>query len=695
MHVVLLNDTRADPNPGCQATVSVLSRQLAVALDARIHTRPRGEGYSAFAPLAGEAGAAHDVRAWSAAVDQLARDPSLVRGLCAADLVVANLEGTFHHHTVGALALGGTLALAHRLGRPVWALNGTVEAIDRWLLDAALGPAARVSVREPWSARWLAARGLHATLAADAAFLAAPFLARADATSAPARALYTPGVLAGLHSSRAEAVSALLEDLRAIADAGRLPVLAWFEDREAPLATAVAAHGWATMDLRRTPWTTIGQCLRSFDLVISGRYHLLVFAAMAGRPFLARPSNTHKVEGLLEHLGCQGAMAGDAIALARHLANDLPAPVGALAIARCQALAQAAVPRPDGTPAPPIVEGLDWVPAVDLPEVLSTLREHACLPLATSIATVPWDAGTTAVARVAPVDEWRAQFGAAGLDLRVTGAAALEAPGTRPPSDLRLAPEFEADGIGRRVVTITSAPVRSAPRAATARDVVVCAIIGAGSDLTRVAQSLRAVPPGRRRAIVRADERAALWQDLRREIVLWCESFDADVVITDDPGAVDWRRPGCQGVLVLADRPAPAEPRTWQAAFAAAARQQGWRCHVVEAGGPALPASVDDEVTEALTSPIRVALFGASSLGREKAALVRAQTGLALVCAFDNDPSKWTTAFEGVPVRRPEAVAFAAVDLIVLSSMHVQAIAEQVIDAGFGHALLPDVPAFL
>ena len=57
-------------------------------------------------------GEQHLVEAWRAAVDGLAMDVGLADALTSADLLAVNLEGTFHHHSLGALALGGALALA-------------------------------------------------------------------------------------------------------------------------------------------------------------------------------------------------------------------------------------------------------------------------------------------------------------------------------------------------------------------------------------------------------------------------------------------------------------------------------------------------------------------------------------------------------------------------------------------------------
>ncbi|MEP7117877.1 MAG: polysaccharide pyruvyl transferase family protein, partial [Acidobacteriota bacterium] len=321
MQVLVLNDTRADSNPGCQATVSMLVHHLSVTLHAEVRTRPRGEGYDHFSPMVA-AGRAHSPADWYRAVTRLDGDSALAEAVGAADLVVANLEGTFHHHAVGALALGGAIAVAHRAGTPVWAVNGTVEGIDPWLLAAALMPAQHVAVREPRSARWLAARGIIATAAADAAFLAAALSAQRDAPGAATRSVfYTPGVVQSTTASRATAVADILTDLRTLADAGWEPTFVQFEDRESSLADAVREQGWLTTDGRAVPWPAFGAWLRHFALVVSGRYHVLIFAAMAGVPAIARRSNTHKIEGLLDLLARHGALARDAATLRDLLAG--------------------------------------------------------------------------------------------------------------------------------------------------------------------------------------------------------------------------------------------------------------------------------------------------------------------------------------------------------------------------------------
>ena len=77
--------------------------------------------------------------------------------------------------------------------------------------------------------------------------------------------------------------------------------------------------------------------------------------------------------------------------------------------------------------------------------------------------------------------------------------------------------------------------------------------------------------------------------------------------------------------------------------------------------------------------PIRVGLFGASSLGRQCLEQLRAHSGEATaVCFFDNDARKWTTSFEGVQVSEPTAAALNAVDVIWLSTAYADEVQAQI-----------------
>ena len=61
------------------------------------------------------------------------------------------------------------------------------------------------------------------------------------------------------------------------------------------MAAAVAARGWPVEHAHHVAWNYFGAYLRQFSLLVSGRYHLLIFAAMSGVPAIARPWNTYKI----------------------------------------------------------------------------------------------------------------------------------------------------------------------------------------------------------------------------------------------------------------------------------------------------------------------------------------------------------------------------------------------------------------
>lgn len=52
-------------------------------------------------------------------------------------------------------------------------------------------------------------------------------------------------------------------------------------------------------------WDAYITWLRGLNLYVTGRFHGVCAAALAGTPFVAFPSNSHKVEGLLTDMGCQ------------------------------------------------------------------------------------------------------------------------------------------------------------------------------------------------------------------------------------------------------------------------------------------------------------------------------------------------------------------------------------------------------
>lgn len=328
MRITLVNDTRIEVNPGCHATMAGLESLLHGTTGADLRRLPLGLGHDVFAGVVAS-GDGRSRKHWCEGVDKLADNPELAAAFGETELVVVNLEGTFHHHTVGALALGGVMALAHRRNVPVWAVNGTVQDIEPWLLQESIARATHLAVREPLSLRWLRERGLRASLSADCALLANIFAAPLSWQLPPRAALYTPGVL-----GREDQVSPLTwalvgAQLDTLTDRGFTPVYLQVDEAEDWLAREVRARGGHVVQSVNVPWPSFGHLLRGCDLVVSGRYHVLIFAAMAGIPSVALPSNTWKIEGLLAHLGTSQRIAETSDDLRWLLASDTlqaPAP---------------------------------------------------------------------------------------------------------------------------------------------------------------------------------------------------------------------------------------------------------------------------------------------------------------------------------------------------------------------------------
>jgi len=605
MTSLLLNDTRVDRNPGCQATVSALVRQLGHATRGGLATLGRGHGYAYFEDLVRH-GRTPSSEAWRAAVDALAADPSLRDAIERADLVVANLEGTFHHQSIGALALGGALAVAHRMGKRVWAVNGSVEAIEPWLLHEALGPAEYLAMREPRSVAWLARHGLTAVQSADAVFLAQNFYRTAPAPGAASRAvLYTPGVVAGLGGPAA--ADAVLAELETLSSLGWQPVFFQLEERETALAARVAQRGWPVAGVRDVAWHAFGDYLRRFGLVVSGRYHVLIFAAMAGVPAVARPSNTSKIEGLLDLLGQPLALAHDAAELRALLSTAMPAAIDRSVIRECQRLAQRNVP-PASRRSEAILVGLDWTAPAALATVLGDLYRHGPDAFETSVETAPATVQRDRYLPVRPGLMWRALFDAAGFTAtseprlpEEDAVAVAEWPARE--HWKRLNPFHDDFDSGRLCFSLQRRSGVDGVAACQAIGAMLGTRRGAGVPASRVAPDVHLVfliasyqefercrvlwsdlRPGAFSVRIRVAPDDDAWLQLAGGIEEWCASQGLRCARVHRAADLDWDTPAdTRRALVIASTPADPRARARSMTFIMAAHHRGWAVHSLAA----------------------------------------------------------------------------------------------------------------
>jgi hypothetical protein len=410
--------------------------------------------------------------------------------------------------------------------------------------------------------------------------------------------------------------------------------------------------------VRDIAWNAFGSYVRQFELVVSGRYHALIFSAMAGVPAIALRSNTFKIEGLLELLGGAILLARNANDLRDILtARSLPPVMDRAVIRRCQALAGENVPARTATrPSSPrvaVIEGLDWVGAADLAATLVSLRRDGPEAFHTTIDTQPTPVTVDSFLPVRPLRAWLELLGQAGF----VADAESDRHGGRSVLRLRKNPRVEPSrerldsllGIAPHSTLATSG--RSAVESSH-----VLFLVNDVADFERLRARTERRPSHSFSVVVISQARVA------SSVLAWCRGRAIRLHRARTVEDLDWSAfPG--GTTLEAPT----------CAFAVVARRRGWL-------------TIDPIHGD---GPIRVALFGASSCGRAAAARLRGAPDIQLQCFVDNSPETWQRSLDGLLVLSPDVLfALDVVDVIAVTSMHAAAIARQVSDAGCAHKLL-------
>ena len=320
MRSLIFNNTSGTSNPGCQGTSHLLKaglirsgvqissdcpigycdsfhRQLkppvpnltsAQRLITRLGLRPSSPPYDL-------------AKSWNDANASLA--PKFVPLWHEADSIILNGEGTIHHTGVGALTLMGFCKIAKELGKKVFILNCSIFDLEPFLLEALRDYVDGIAVREPLSFRYLAEYGIPAMQAADCLFLMEGGDERGGdwpkLESSKKHALYTPGVLAAFGRVSGEGVRRDVSQLR---QAGYEVFFHVVETEDERFAVEAVQAGARILPLGCLNWRQVPRFLRRMEMVVSGRYHINIFAALAGVPFLPLSTNTGKMAGVLELL---------------------------------------------------------------------------------------------------------------------------------------------------------------------------------------------------------------------------------------------------------------------------------------------------------------------------------------------------------------------------------------------------------
>ena len=320
MRGIFLNNTGGTSNPGCQGTSHLLKAGLlrsgvqissdcpigycdssyrrlkppvlnltsAQRLITRLGLRPSSPPYDL-------------AKSWNVANSSLASNVAPLWH--EVDTIILNGEGTIHHAGVGALTLLGFCKIAKDLGKKVFILNCSIFDLEPFLLETLRDCVDGIAVREPLSLRYLSDHGVPATQAADCLFLIESgdemVLDWPKLESSKKYALYTPGVLAAFGRVSGEGVRRDVSQLR---HAGFEVFFHVVETEDERFAVDAAQAGARILPLGCLNWRQVPSFLRRMEMVVSGRYHINIFAALAGVPFIPLSTNTGKMAGVLELL---------------------------------------------------------------------------------------------------------------------------------------------------------------------------------------------------------------------------------------------------------------------------------------------------------------------------------------------------------------------------------------------------------
>jgi polysaccharide pyruvyl transferase WcaK-like protein len=221
------------------------------------------------------------------------------------DLIVVNGEGTLHPQPQALRWIGAVTAIARKYNKPYWVVNSSIscrgdktEAIFRSFFDQAQ----YVAIREPVSHREIAQPVSSAISAADCAFLTVPS-SQDEALDIVRRAgVKGPfAVVTGSASVDRWPVDHQREVIGYLKSLG-LEVLYMHSDRRDTNNLRALNIELPTVSHKDASFQQMAAIQSLAQIVVGGRFHPTILSALVGTPFVAVPSNTHKMTGLMEML---------------------------------------------------------------------------------------------------------------------------------------------------------------------------------------------------------------------------------------------------------------------------------------------------------------------------------------------------------------------------------------------------------
>ena len=190
----------------------------------------------------------------------------------ACDAVVVNGEGTLHHRRGRDLLCA--LALAQEIGKPTYLVNTVIQDVVGF--DDVLHSLDDFTVRDQMSFDYLKGRGIASRIVLDS-------IIDADFDPKPDIDLSGMVVCSDWHQARDNDVGRMIWDFSK-------------SHKRTFFYPLLHAH-----ELFR--WQHVVANWEQAELILTGRQHGVYLAGLAGVPFVAFPSNTHKVEGLVKLCG--------------------------------------------------------------------------------------------------------------------------------------------------------------------------------------------------------------------------------------------------------------------------------------------------------------------------------------------------------------------------------------------------------
>lgn len=293
--IALFNVTDiVDSNPGCQATVKGLRKAISREF---IYQLPLGYGYHYF-----EGSKVIDrilKPSFSKVHARVSSDKNYRWLLKFVDIIVINAEGTIHSDSVGARTLLSFARLAKEMRKKVYIVNGSYYNLSAELIEI-LKTCDALYVREKASMNYLETNGVNALLVPDCAFLNDFQQAEKEK-----KTLYTPGVLFnyGKEKQGKDLNQILKSHFSIISEKGQTPSFLQIEPKEQKLAEFWKGLGGNVINSAELSVNELLHEISKFDTVISGRYHILLFALMVNAKTIPLTSNSKKINGLYKTFG--------------------------------------------------------------------------------------------------------------------------------------------------------------------------------------------------------------------------------------------------------------------------------------------------------------------------------------------------------------------------------------------------------